>query len=668
MSNAKPWVKALKINSTDYETWSSEVSSEESVTFWALDKGKIKAQDYLLWAREHYQLPVLKDSWFKKHCNHQLWSQIQSVANWSPHMMPIEEWDGVVYVAVVEPPEDVQWSFPVAYVLAHARSLKSHWKTLQDGPSESESEATPEPAPEIAAGIPEDLSGPEPVAEEVHVQEVPDIPDPSTPLPEVVAGEQQEVTVYPSDNALPPIPEDLPNIPDSLDVPNFEMTDTNVSTDSESDDNPVDHLASIDIPSADALPESGEFVQQQEGEGATASEIHVNIPEANEVMSDGETQDPGELSDSSMKIPTDFELNLPETPASTDALAAEMPAPEPVAATGDSPEGISLDIPQGAVDDVSPEGISLDIPMASGDDSSPEGISLNLPDVDTAPEGMGASAPEGMEATLAPEETLTVNTQINLETPVETPPAAPKEPAQEVAEAPPQVAADDSTLGDLGVKKPPEFKLNFDVGEGGVDDSPPVPTQVTNTTHTNEGTVTRFNLTVTGVNKEAPQGAVIDIDKTAPHTSDACSNESEAAAWLFSELKSHYQQSMILILNGDELKPWKWENSWTPKSKAAFNPFNPDQPGLFRIIKRTKQPYHGYVVDSPLNKEFFKLWGFDNFPEHVTALPMIVEGHLTGIVLCLGDESSASDRALMDAEKIVTEFVSTIVRVTSLAA
>ncbi len=517
MSQTKPWVKALKISFNDYEAWSTEVTSEESLTFWALDKGKIKAQDYLHWAREHYQLPVLKDSWFKKHCNHKLWNQIQSVANWSPHMIPIEEWDGIIYVAVVEPPEGVQWSFPVTYVLAHARPLKNHWKALQSG-----------------------------------------------------------------DHELPPIPESI-------------LVNTSSTADTPNEEGEVDHLASIEIPDAEttALPPTGEFIQQQEGEGPTAPEIHLNIPEPNEIISDEGGGD--------IKIPMDLELSLPK--------ATAIP---------DSPEGISLDFPNNTVaSKSSPEGISLDLPDPTQQDSHPDGVSLDIPKFDRVPD---------------------------------------------------DVASLDDTLDSLGIKKEPEFKLKFDIGEDSPNTSPPEPTHLTNATHTNKGTITRFAITVTGLNKEAPKGAVIDTDKSAPHTSSSCANESEAAAWLFNELKCYFQQSMILLLNGEELKPWKWENSWSPKSKEAFEGFNPDQPGLFRIIKRTKQPYHGYVVSSSLNKAFFKNWGFETFPEHVTALPMIVEGHLTGIVLSLGDKASASDRALIDSDKMVNEFVNTIIRLTSKAA
>lgn len=593
MSQTKPWVKALKINLGDYEEWSESVPSEENITYWALIKGKIKPQDYLHWAREYYQLPVLKEAWFNNHCNHKLWSQIQSVANWSPQMMPIEEWEGTIYVAVVEPPEDCQWSFPVCYVLAPARSLKKHWKALQNGPSQPES------------------------------IEIPDTP--------TTSGEA-EPEIYPSDNGLPPIPESLPNIPDALDVPHFEMTDSAVNVDKKTMDD-VDHLASIEIPTVS--------------------------PDMSDASSEPLLEAP----------PMDLELNLPEPPQTH----TQNPGPPPkVASAEDSPEGISsLNLPDSVASDASPEGISLNLPDPLSSDASPEGISLNLPESDGTPEGIMA-----LDDTLTLP-SVTIPEPVSIDEPsTEVPTAAeftepdsesllPQIPSEPIIEE----TAQDSTLDTLGAKKQPEFKLKFDIEEGGItDDSVPNPTQLTNTTHTNEGTVTRFAITVTGLNKEAPRDAVIDTEKTAPHTSDSCSNESEATAWLFSELKSHFQQSMILLLNGEDLKPWKWENTWTPKNKQAFEAFNPDQPGLFRIIKRTKQPYHGYVVSSPLNKEFFKQWGFDALPEHVTALPMIVENHLSGIILSLGDESSGSDRALMDASKIVDEFVNTIVRITSKAA
>jgi hypothetical protein len=111
MKTPKPWVKALNVKFQDYETWTTQLAEGQSITFWALDHGKLRTQDYLYWAREHYQLPVLKDGYFRDQASTAMLKQMRSVANWSEEMVPINSWENIIYIACVEPPQEVSWSF-----------------------------------------------------------------------------------------------------------------------------------------------------------------------------------------------------------------------------------------------------------------------------------------------------------------------------------------------------------------------------------------------------------------------------------------------------------------------------------------------------------------------------------------------------------------------------
>src|SRR5262245_9726366 len=125
MRATKPWVEALKIDPQKVSAWAMEVPRHESVTFWCLEKGHLRSAEYFEWARDYYGLAQVSEEYFHQPANRDLWSKIHSVANWSPELLPIEEWDGVVFVACVEPPEGIQWSFPVQYVLATATDLRN---------------------------------------------------------------------------------------------------------------------------------------------------------------------------------------------------------------------------------------------------------------------------------------------------------------------------------------------------------------------------------------------------------------------------------------------------------------------------------------------------------------------------------------------------------------
>lgn len=131
MKPHKPWVEALHISAKDFSSWAQLAPALESLTFWCIETGKIDGQNYLQWARNHFGLASLNADFFTREPDAQFWQKIQSVANWSAELAPICEWDNTVYVACVEPDTDVQWSFPVRYVLALPDDLKRYWSQLQ---------------------------------------------------------------------------------------------------------------------------------------------------------------------------------------------------------------------------------------------------------------------------------------------------------------------------------------------------------------------------------------------------------------------------------------------------------------------------------------------------------------------------------------------------------
>jgi len=142
----KPWVQPLRVSPTEFQAWSKDSNKSESLTFWCLENGKIAPEDYFSWAKEHYGLPLLSTEFFS-HAkpNAELWNHIQSVANWSAEMLPLTQWDGVVFIACVEPKDDIQWSFPVSYVLAKPEDLKFYWQSLMTSQEKSFAGIPPTP-------------------------------------------------------------------------------------------------------------------------------------------------------------------------------------------------------------------------------------------------------------------------------------------------------------------------------------------------------------------------------------------------------------------------------------------------------------------------------------------------------------------------------------------
>jgi len=130
MKKVRPWVEALGIPEDDYQRWCLNIPAAESVTFRCLREGRIPVEAYLDWACNHYELPVLKKDFFANAPDHTLFEKLKSIGSWSNEIMPIGEWDGVIYIACTEPNDDISWSFNVCYLLAAPASLEAHWKAL----------------------------------------------------------------------------------------------------------------------------------------------------------------------------------------------------------------------------------------------------------------------------------------------------------------------------------------------------------------------------------------------------------------------------------------------------------------------------------------------------------------------------------------------------------
>ncbi len=172
--NQKPWVSALQISQADYELWQLSIGPEQSITSWAIQNRHISADAYFQWAKNYYGLPQVLSPYFNEAPSRELWNKIRSVTNWNQDILPLEEWDGVIFIGCVEP-LDVQWSFPVCYVLTHPQNLKNlfeQYQTLEmsftqippvpeeDGPIGLNLKLAPPPPP-ILPQEPQGLDGPE---------------------------------------------------------------------------------------------------------------------------------------------------------------------------------------------------------------------------------------------------------------------------------------------------------------------------------------------------------------------------------------------------------------------------------------------------------------------------------------------------------------------------
>lgn len=151
MKLTREWLKFFNISDEMAMDWLKEAKSAENFTFWCLKNKKIKNSDYLKWAQNYYQLPILKSEYFLQPTDNSWWDIVRSISNWSENFIPIVEWDNTIFIACIEPRSDIHWSFPVCYLLASSTDLEKRWKELN---SQVKKEATaPAPAPTPAAPV-----------------------------------------------------------------------------------------------------------------------------------------------------------------------------------------------------------------------------------------------------------------------------------------------------------------------------------------------------------------------------------------------------------------------------------------------------------------------------------------------------------------------------------
>lgn len=109
---------------------------------------------------------------------------------------------------------------------------------------------------------------------------------------------------------------------------------------------------------------------------------------------------------------------------------------------------------------------------------------------------------------------------------------------------------------------------------------------------------------------------------------------------IFDKLNAHFEQSMILLVDGEIAKPWKWNQGYTPASTDVQN-ISLLEPSPFRVLFRTQKTYQGAVAPNEICNSFAKNWRKGNFPNYMIAAPILIDEKLTAILV--GQEPLNSD-------------------------
>ena len=129
---------------------------------------------------------------------------------------------------------------------------------------------------------------------------------------------------------------------------------------------------------------------------------------------------------------------------------------------------------------------------------------------------------------------------------------------------------------------------------------------------------------------------------------------------IFKDLHYHFQKSMILIRQEDQLIPWKWDEEFEKTASKKGSNVDLKKASPFRIVTRTHKPYHGHLVHSDVLETFLEDWNQSSTPDHLTIVPLEFEGELFGVILAIGQISAYNNSSLQLAEKLAVDFTQAI--------
>ena len=122
------WMQIIQKDIEPLKQWYQSQQPKGSLLYWAMKKGDLAEQSYFDWAQDQYGLAYLKNDFFQKKTNQTLWQKYVNVHKWTNECFPVAEWDGTLFIACLQPPEDLP-NFPkMVPVLAHPDNLDLYWK------------------------------------------------------------------------------------------------------------------------------------------------------------------------------------------------------------------------------------------------------------------------------------------------------------------------------------------------------------------------------------------------------------------------------------------------------------------------------------------------------------------------------------------------------------
>jgi hypothetical protein len=161
-----------------------------------------------------------------------------------------------------------------------------------------------------------------------------------------------------------------------------------------------------------------------------------------------------------------------------------------------------------------------------------------------------------------------------------------------------------------------------------------------------------FDLNVLAQNGGANPTPKVALRPTKLVPLERCQTYDEIAEQSLMNIKNSLEDSMILLFQSGELRPWKWSDGLTSPSSQQIAAINLVTPSIFKIVYKTGLPYHGNLVPNSVNSDFLNRWRQGVAPRHVSLLPLVIDSQLCGMVLGMSDHEVPQRETLTYMEGI----------------
>ncbi len=147
-----------------------------------------------------------------------------------------------------------------------------------------------------------------------------------------------------------------------------------------------------------------------------------------------------------------------------------------------------------------------------------------------------------------------------------------------------------------------------------------------------------------------------------PRPLEACTSQSDLGQIVISHILQTFEGAMILLFEKDRLRPWLFSDLFRSEKNKELPTIELETPSIFRVVKRTKLPYHGYVMPSPTNDAFFAAYLGGKTPQHATLVPVIVDDNLFAVLMGVANSEIDYKNSLVQMERLADEMAQHLVR------